>query len=95
MRARTAAGRRCTADDDRPGPTRSSGPDRVELRSRLPELIDDIPAAPPRQALILRYSLLMLAPFFSLAMAAPARQTAFRRAAVAHCSFVGRRPRSS
>src|SRR6266705_3161783 len=31
----------------------------------------------------------MLAPFFSLAMAAPARQAAFRRAAVAHLVFVG------
>jgi hypothetical protein len=30
----------------------------------------------------------MLAPFFSLAMTAPARQTAFRRAAVAHLVFV-------
>jgi len=30
----------------------------------------------------------MLAPFFNLAMAAPARQTAFRRAAVAHLLFV-------
>src|SRR5262245_41288821 len=31
----------------------------------------------------------MLAPFFSLAMAAPSRQTAFRRAAVGHLLFVG------
>src|SRR5215213_3865486 len=30
----------------------------------------------------------MLAPFFSLAMRAPARQSAFRRAAVAHLVFV-------
>lgn len=31
----------------------------------------------------------MLAPFFSLAMRAPARQSAFRRAAIAHLLFVG------
>jgi len=31
----------------------------------------------------------MLAPFFSLAMRAPARQAAFRRAAIAHLAFVG------
>ena len=31
----------------------------------------------------------MLAPFFSLAMRAPARQSAFRRTAIAHLLFVG------